>query len=306
MTRYALDLSFDVIRLLRRDGDRLETLETVPLAAPDFAGKVARLREQIGKAGTPAVDLLIPNEQILYITAADHAAVPAALEGATPYPLADLTWTVADVGAEVAVAATTRQTLEEARKFARLHDFASADLFAHPQREGFPTRMTFVDPPRVSPVPAPPAEAGEAVPAASAPASGKRRKKAVLAGISLVLIAALAMAFAFLERIGDDPRQTAITYEQADSVAPDRAEVTDRDAFAPVNPDESQNATGADDPESEQAISTAADIAPDRDQSDQPPSLADITGRIETPRIGALRVPGVREDREVKGVAPAP
>lgn len=140
---FALNLSCDGIALMHRAGEgKWHVVGEVALTSGDLAGDLAALRAK-GQALAPtgmASTLIIPEEQIRYLdlpaASAPHgdydAAAADALDGATPYALADLAydWTVA--GDRLHVAAVARETLAEAESFALEHGFNPVSFTARP------------------------------------------------------------------------------------------------------------------------------------------------------------------------------
>lgn len=149
---FALTLSFDGIGLLHRVPGGWHLVGDVALDAPDLSAALAVLRRtaiQLDNAGLRC-KLVIPNEQIRYLKLAapakgtDMAAhVARALDGATPYPVADLRFDWIVVGEDLHVAAVARETLDEAEAFATEHDFGPVSFVAIPAADGFPGEPFF-------------------------------------------------------------------------------------------------------------------------------------------------------------------
>ncbi|MGR3503887.1 hypothetical protein [Pseudaestuariivita sp.] len=132
---FALSLSFEGIRLLERAADGWHLLGDVPLDSPDLRAALAEVRFRAEARGTApvTVKLIIPNEQIRYLDtdmpAGDEAideAVRTALDGATPYPVAELAYDYVAADGRLHIAAVARETLQEAVGFARDHAFDPA------------------------------------------------------------------------------------------------------------------------------------------------------------------------------------
>lgn len=130
---FALSLSFESIALLHRLGDGWVTLgETRPDVA-DLDAAMARLLELRLKTapGGGRVAIVLPNEQIKYITVPDPGmpneqrmqAVTNALDGATPYDIQDLIidWSLG--AGSLLAAAIARETLIEAEEFTQQYGF---------------------------------------------------------------------------------------------------------------------------------------------------------------------------------------
>ncbi|MCT4611475.1 MAG: hypothetical protein N4A70_19975 [Pelagimonas sp.] len=130
---FALSLSFEGIALLRRMGDTWARIQEVALDNPDLETAVIGLRnkaESLDPDGAK-VALLIPNEQIRYLSFPDpggddvtrDVAARAALEGATPYAVSDLSFDISLHHGSMMIAAVANETLEEAVGFAKAHGF---------------------------------------------------------------------------------------------------------------------------------------------------------------------------------------
>lgn len=133
VTNFALSLSFDGIALLRRTGDVWAHIQEVPLDSGDLDAAVLGLRnraEGLDPSGAQ-VTLIIPNEQIRYLkipdpggnAASQDLAVRAALDGATPYQVADLVYDFVTKKDKILIAAVAKETLEEAEGFAVQNGF---------------------------------------------------------------------------------------------------------------------------------------------------------------------------------------
>lgn len=144
---FALSLSFDGIRLLHRAAGGWRVVGEVSLAAEDMAAELAALRKTASDLEPRGVrsKLIIPNEQIRYLTIDSGdidtdgrwAAAFAALEGATPYAVDDLSVDICADGAQTHVAAVARETLDEAEDFAMLHRFHPVSFVSIPGEAGF-------------------------------------------------------------------------------------------------------------------------------------------------------------------------
>ncbi|SFX49852.1 Meckel syndrome type 1 protein [Paracoccus pantotrophus] len=161
VTEYALSFSEDAVHLERRergpqgqDGvapGAWRHLGSVDFASPDFHDALARLRAMAtGDEAVLPVVLIIPDDQILYTTLTvapgadrDHA-VGRALDGLTPYAIEDLAFDWQGEGDSVRVAAVARQTLREARDFARQYGFDGRGYCAAPAAGLYPGEPVFV------------------------------------------------------------------------------------------------------------------------------------------------------------------
>ena len=149
---FALTLSFDGIGLLHRVPGGWHMVGDVALDAPNLPAALAVLRRtaiQLDSAGLRS-KLVIPNEQIRYLKLAAPAKgsdmgahVARALDGTTPYPVADLRFDWIVVGEDLHVAAVARDTLTEAEAFAAEHDFGPVSFVAIPEGDGFPGEPFF-------------------------------------------------------------------------------------------------------------------------------------------------------------------
>ena len=170
VTEYALSFSGDAVHLLSRpnptagaDVTRVpgwRHLGSVDFEESGFREALTRLRCMATGSGAESelpLTLVIPDDQILYTTltvapSADRErAVGQALDGLTPYPIADLAFDWHGDGDSVRVAAVARQTLREARDFAAEYGFRGVGYCADPQGGQFPGQPIFVlDPPERS------------------------------------------------------------------------------------------------------------------------------------------------------------
>ncbi|WP_397543253.1 hypothetical protein [Roseovarius salis] len=144
---FALMLSFEGISLLHRTHAGWHLVGEVRLDSATLSGDLAELA---GKAR--ALDptglrskLVIPDEQIKYLGFDTEATdgdqiereVRSALDGATPYTLAELSYDWSMRGGHVHVAAVARETLAEAEDFALEHDFNPMCFVAMPGEDVF-------------------------------------------------------------------------------------------------------------------------------------------------------------------------
>ncbi|MBU2992881.1 hypothetical protein Q4555_03250 [Octadecabacter sp. 1_MG-2023] len=138
-TNFALSLSFDGLRLMHRVADGWHLVGQVALDNPDLTGALSNLRdaaETLEPSGI-STKLLIPNDQIKYLaldtTRAEEADVWAALDGATPYAVEDLSFDYVKGGGRTYVAAVAKDTLSEAQQFASEHGFNPVGFAAVPE-----------------------------------------------------------------------------------------------------------------------------------------------------------------------------
>ena len=143
---FALDLSLDGITLFHRS----------PSGAWSMVGEVMlddpQIKQSLGVLRSTAVGLegkgfgsklVLPNTQILYQTVLApgpgeterRAQIMAALEGATPYDVADLTFDWTGDGDEILVAVVANVTLDEAEEFAVEHRFNPISFVARASDE---------------------------------------------------------------------------------------------------------------------------------------------------------------------------
>ncbi|MBM7066847.1 hypothetical protein [Actibacterium sp. 188UL27-1] len=152
IVRFALNLTHEAIALLHDNGNGWWSLGKARFDDPDFAQALAGLRDLGHRIAGPdfATKLVLPNSQIFYTTATatandstDADRVNAALEGATPYPVADLIkdWVAQDDQLQIAVVA--RQTLDEAESFAAQHGFNPVAFVGIPEAPDHPVEPFF-------------------------------------------------------------------------------------------------------------------------------------------------------------------
>ncbi len=128
---FALTLSFEGIRLLHRSpaGSPLgwTVVGEVPLDEPNLAGAFAAMwATAVGlEPGGIRTKVMLPAEQVKVLDASGpgEAAARAALEGATPYAVADLAVDHVTADGRFLVAAIARDVLDEAEAFAAGHRF---------------------------------------------------------------------------------------------------------------------------------------------------------------------------------------
>ncbi len=139
---FALSLSYDGILLLHRGAGGWRSMGEVDPAGPDLTAAMAELLERAkGLSSDPiATKLILPNDQIRYLTVTiDPAEADAmdqivrdALDGTTPYDVADLVYDTCPDGEEIHVAAVARETLMEAEGFAIEHGFNPVSFVSVP------------------------------------------------------------------------------------------------------------------------------------------------------------------------------
>ncbi|MCH2163400.1 MAG: hypothetical protein MK098_01925 [Marinovum sp.] len=148
---YALVLSYSGIALLQRalaaggPARGWYLLGHAPLDHADLASALTELRgptvQSVDEDG-PEVKLVLPNEQIKYVTTSlngDDAAAEAeaALDGATPYDVTELVYDWRAVDGVLQIAAVARETLQEAEGFALDNNFLPLCYVAQPPDDTF-------------------------------------------------------------------------------------------------------------------------------------------------------------------------
>lgn len=130
---FALTLSFDGISLLHRVPNGWVRVGDVALDAADLRAALAELRSSADALSEHGGDvkLVIPNEQIKYLSIANTGQsgealqqdIRNALDGATPYTVDELSfdWSYSD--GRIHIAAIANETLDEAETFAKGHHF---------------------------------------------------------------------------------------------------------------------------------------------------------------------------------------
>lgn len=150
---FALSLSFDGIRLLKRAPEGWALIGDVALDVEDLHGALYVMRQTAEDHAPEGVwsKLVIPNAQVRYLTvatgdvdeAARWVAARAALDGATPYAVDDLAFDLASDGDKTHVAAVAIETLREAETFAAGHGFNPVSFVATPEGDAFPGEAFF-------------------------------------------------------------------------------------------------------------------------------------------------------------------
>jgi hypothetical protein len=140
---FALTLSFEGIDLLHRASDGWRAVGTAQFDAEDLAAALSALRDQALILAPDGITskLILPENQIKYLslplngTDADaHLAMAeTALDGATPYALADLAYDMQAHNDQLEIAAVARETLAEAEAFAQEHGFNPVSFGARPE-----------------------------------------------------------------------------------------------------------------------------------------------------------------------------
>ena len=150
---FALDFRDETISLLHRSGSGWQLVGAVPLDTPDLTEALGYLRATalgLSPRGM-ATKLVIPNDQILYLSvhapgpdeATRQAQVAAALEGRTPYDVADLAFDYTGSGPDVQVAVIAKETLAEAEGFAAEHRLNPIAFVAAPEPDSFAAEPWF-------------------------------------------------------------------------------------------------------------------------------------------------------------------
>ena len=150
---FALDFRNDAITLLHRTARGWQVVGQVGLDSADLATDLSYLRAtalELSPKGM-TTKLVIPNAQILYtqvpVTAQDtnrrRKQVARALDGVTPYAVADLAFDFSGTGPTVDVAVIAKETLAEAEAFAIEHRFNPVSFVAVPDRATFTTEPWF-------------------------------------------------------------------------------------------------------------------------------------------------------------------
>ncbi|MFW8634329.1 hypothetical protein [Cribrihabitans pelagius] len=116
-------------------------------AVPDLPGALAALREKAQADGPDALQcaLVLPAEMIRHLTIETgevdtverRAQAEKALEGATPYAVAELVFDISAEGALTHIAAAAKETLAEAEGFARAHGFTPVSFTAEAEGTAF-------------------------------------------------------------------------------------------------------------------------------------------------------------------------
>ncbi|MBM1220849.1 hypothetical protein JQU17_15955 [Ponticoccus sp. SC2-23] len=146
---FSLSLSFDGISLLYRGKSGWSEVGSVSLEDADLSGSLAALRAEALELAPDGIrsKLIIPNDQIKYLDlpgkGLKDADVRAALEGATPYAVEELSYDFSEHESGTAIAAIANETLEEAEAFAAEHEFGPVSFVAVPDPDGFPGEPFF-------------------------------------------------------------------------------------------------------------------------------------------------------------------
>lgn len=149
---FALSLSVDGIDLLHRAAGGWRRVGSAAPDSSDLASALAVLRRDALRleSGTRC-KVIIPNDQIRYLTVAVGDADEAAFQGivetaaaeASPYRLEELALDVSPDGPDCHIALVARETLAEAESFAREHGFEPVSFVAIPGDNAFPGEPFF-------------------------------------------------------------------------------------------------------------------------------------------------------------------
>ncbi|WP_194094442.1 hypothetical protein [Marivivens aquimaris] len=140
---FALSLSFEGIRLLQRSQDGWLLVGEAAFGADgmDTALEDLRLKAERLSDGPARVKILIPNDQIKYLSlrdaTADEDAIFAELDGTTPYSRDELKVDYSRGEGVTYVAAVAKETLTEAEGFALEHGFDAVCFAAVPEAGTF-------------------------------------------------------------------------------------------------------------------------------------------------------------------------
>ena len=144
---FALSLSQDGIALLHRKGPDWETVGTVNPEGEGLDAAMAALRDAADALEPEGytTKLVLPGSQILFTEidapgpdrAARRTQIARALEGRTPYGVADLVFDWSGSGRMVKTAVVARVTLDEAESFAEHYGFRPVSFVADPDAADF-------------------------------------------------------------------------------------------------------------------------------------------------------------------------
>jgi hypothetical protein len=283
----ALTLSFEGISLLRRVPGGWAHVGDVALDAADLRRALADLRTEADTLASNGgqVKLVVPNEQIKYLTLADTAGltgdalrdeIRASLDGATPYAVDDLSfdWTTKD--GTIFVAAVANETLDEAEAFAKSHHFQPVCFVATPEDGQFSGEAYFG--PAASWSGDAPERDANAIVLVAAPLPPSRKTEPVT-----------PVADASLADLVEDP---AADMEEATSEVADEAQGDEDDGLSPHAAEDPEP-----DPKPERpplAVQSADDVPPT-------PAFASIRASRNTPPPAASVAPAAT----AASVAPA-
>lgn len=146
---FALSLSFEGIRLMRRLSDGWVVLGEVAPDDPELTNALAEIRDAAGAEQPLPAKLILPHDQIKFMTIdtaqTSEDDVRAALDGATPYDVSDLEIDFDRTGGRTYIAAVAKETLAEAKQFAKENGFDPLAFVAVPEPLTFRTEIMFGD-----------------------------------------------------------------------------------------------------------------------------------------------------------------
>lgn len=145
--RFAIRFTDDGLALLHREGQGWAEIATTVFDRPDLDAAMDWFRTsalELSPDGFTTL-LILPDSQILYtrvhapaaVEAARKDQIEAALDGRTPYAVADLAYDWIGDGDEATVAVIARETLDEAEAFATAHGMNPVAFAAAPDAATF-------------------------------------------------------------------------------------------------------------------------------------------------------------------------
>lgn len=144
---FALILSLEGIALLQRAASGWELVGEVSPESETLSAEMSALREAAEKLapGSTTFKIVIPNDQIRYVSVAAGPADPTArqravelaLDGQTPYALDEMAIDHCVTGRRLQIAAVALETLQEADEFARGYGFTPVSFAAMPQTRDY-------------------------------------------------------------------------------------------------------------------------------------------------------------------------
>lgn len=145
--RFAIRFTDDGLVLLHREGQGWAEIASTVFDRPDLDAAMAWFRTsalELSPDGFTTL-LILPDSQILYtrvhapaaVEAARRDRIAAALDGRTPYDVADLAFDWVGDGDDATVAVIARETLDEAEAFATSHGMNPVAFAAAPPAETF-------------------------------------------------------------------------------------------------------------------------------------------------------------------------
>ncbi|MFA8385481.1 MAG: hypothetical protein ACEPO2_07645 [Pelagibaca sp.] len=261
--------------MLRRVPGGWTPVGDVALDAADLRGALADLRSDADALSPNGgqVKLIIPNEQIKYLSIANSGQtgdalqqdIRLALDGATPYAVDELSFDWSHADGSIHIAAVANETLDEAEAFAKSHHFDPVCFVAVPPEGEFAGEVFFG--PAVSWTGDAPLKDAHPMSVIAAPATDAPAQISIAEIEAPALEEPVADTPAAIQSFVDEEAAQYVT-DAEDALAPGAADL-DRDAEDPYQADPAGDTPDA--PDLSKSEPPAAPVPPKPTLTAQPP-----------------------------------